>query len=58
MPEPSTVLSAWQLAVIALAAVAALTALLVAVFLAARPSRRADQGALASPAAFSSPKTE
>ena len=37
MPEPSTVLSAWQLAVIALAAVAALTALLVAVFLAARP---------------------
>jgi len=51
MPEPSTVLSAWQLAVIALAAVAALTALLVAVFLAARPSRRADQGALASPAA-------
>ena len=49
MPEPSTVLSAWQLAVIALVAVAALTAWLVAVFLAARPSRRADQGALASP---------
>ena len=51
MPYPNTALPAWQLAVIALVAVAALTAWLVAVFLAARPSRRADQGALASPAA-------
>jgi hypothetical protein len=51
MPYPNTVLAAWQLAVIALVAVAALTAWLVAVFLAARPSHRADQAALASPAA-------
>jgi hypothetical protein len=50
MPYPNTVLSAWQLAVIALVAVGTLTAWLVAVFLAARPSRRADQGAQASPA--------
>ena len=50
MPYPNTVLSAWQLAVIAVVPVVALTAWLVAVFLAARPSRRADQGALASPA--------
>ena len=48
MPYPNTVLSAWQLAVIALVPVAALTAWLVAIFLAARPSRRADQAALTS----------
>jgi len=51
MPYPNNVLAAWQLAVIAVVAVATLTAWLVAVFLAARPSHRADQTALAPPAA-------
>jgi hypothetical protein len=49
MPYPNTVLTAWQLALIALVAVGTLTAWLVAVFLAARPSGRAGRAALASP---------
>jgi hypothetical protein len=49
MPYPNTVLTAWQLALIAVVAVGTLTAWLVAVFLAARPSGRADRAALASP---------
>jgi len=49
MPYPNTVLTAWQLALIALVAVGTLTVWLVAVFLAARPSDRADRAALASP---------
>ena len=48
MPYPNTVLSAWQLALIALVAVGTLTAWLVAVFLAARPSGRPGRAALAS----------
>jgi hypothetical protein len=48
MPYPNTVLAAWQLVVIALVAVGTLTAWLVAVFLAARPSGRADHAAQAS----------
>jgi hypothetical protein len=49
MPYPNTVLAAWQLALIALVAVGALTIWLVAVFVAARPSGQAGRGALASP---------
>jgi hypothetical protein len=49
MPYPNTVLTAWQLALIALVAVGTLTVWLVAVFLAARPSDRAGRAALASP---------
>ena len=49
MPYPNTVLTAWQLALIALVAVGTLTAWLVAVFLAARPSGRTDRAALTSP---------
>jgi hypothetical protein len=49
MPYPNTVLSAWQLALIALVAVGTLTGWLVAVFLAARPTRHADHTAQASP---------
>jgi hypothetical protein len=49
MPYPNTVLSAWQLAVIALVAVGTLAGWLVAVFLAARPSGRGGRAALASP---------
>ena len=49
MPYPNTVLTAWQLTLIALVAVGTLTVWLVAVFLAARPSDRADRAALASP---------
>ena len=49
MPYPNTVLSAWQLALIAVVAAGALAGWLVAVFLAARPSGRADEAALASP---------
>jgi hypothetical protein len=46
---PYTVLNAWQLALIALVAVGTLTAWLVAVFLAARPSGRDRRAALAPP---------
>jgi hypothetical protein len=49
MPYPNTVLTAWQLALIAVVAVGTLTVWLVAVFLAARSSGRADPAALASP---------
>jgi hypothetical protein len=49
MPYPNTVLTAWQLALIAVVAVGTLTVWLVAVFLAARPSSRAGPAALASP---------
>jgi len=49
MPYPNTVLTAWQLALIAVVAVGTLTVWLVAVFVAARPSGRADRAALASP---------
>jgi hypothetical protein len=49
MPYPNTALAAWQLALIALVAVGALTGWLVAVFLAARPSGRAGRAALDSP---------
>ncbi len=52
MPYPNTVLSAWQLAVIAVVAVGTLVFWLVAVYLAARPPRRAPEAATsgASPA--------
>jgi hypothetical protein len=46
MPNPNNALAAWQLAVIAVVAVGTLTVWLVAVFVAARPSGRADQAAL------------
>jgi hypothetical protein len=49
MPYPNTVLTAWQLALIAVVAVGTLTAWLVAVFLAARPSGQAGRAALGSP---------
>jgi hypothetical protein len=52
MPYPNTVLSAWQLTVLAVVAVGTLAAWLVAVFLAARPSRGASDAALASPGAM------
>jgi hypothetical protein len=49
MPNPNNALAAWQLAVIALVAVGTLTVWLVAVFVAARPSGRADRVTLALP---------
>jgi hypothetical protein len=58
MPYPNTVLTAWQLGLIALVAVGTLTVWLVAVFLAARPSDRADRAALASPGESAAGGTE
>jgi hypothetical protein len=58
MPYPNTVLAAWQLAVIALVAVGTLTAWLVAVFVAARPSGRAGQASLALPGESTAAGTE
>ena len=58
MPYPNTVLTAWQLALIALVAVGTLTAWLVAVFLAARPSSHAGRAALASPGESAAAGTE
>jgi hypothetical protein len=58
MPYPNTVLTAWQLTLIALVAVGTLTVWLVAVFLAARPSDRADRVALASPGESAAAGTE
>jgi hypothetical protein len=49
MLYPNSALAAWQLALIAVVAVGTLAAWLAAVFLAARPPRRADGAALASP---------
>ena len=49
MPYPNTALAAWQLALIAVVAVGTLTVWLVAVFLAARPSRRSGQAAVTAP---------
>jgi hypothetical protein len=49
MPDPNNALAAWQLAVIALVAVGTLAGWLVAVFLAARPSGRADRAAVSLP---------
>ena len=58
MPYPNSALPAWQLAVIAVVAAGALAVWLVAVFLAARPSGRADEAALASPSESAAAGTE
>ena len=58
MPYPNTVLTAWQLALIALVAVGTLTVWLVAVFIAARPSHRAGQASLALPGESTAAGTE
>jgi len=50
MPYPNTVLSAWQLAVIAVVAVGCLSVWLIAVYLADREPRQ-DRAAMASPGA-------
>lgn len=47
MPYPNTVLSAWQLAIIAVVAVGCLAVWLIAVYLAAREPRQ-DRAAMAS----------
>jgi hypothetical protein len=52
MPYPNTVLSAWQLAVIAVVAVGCLSAWLIAVYLAAREPRQ-DRAAMTSSGASS-----
>ena len=49
MPYPNSALSAWQLAIIAVVAVASLSAWLIAIFLADREPRH-DHAAAASPA--------
>jgi hypothetical protein len=55
--NPNSVLSAWQLAIVAVVPVTALAAWLSAIFLAAREPRERPQASAASPAGAAAPET-